>query len=171
MRLQKFSFALTIVLGLLTAVSAFAQTETFSDSNAEYTFDLPEPIWKMTVKPSAISPNVEYVYGDRKDGHLEIRKLSVKAGEILSDTIRDEEVKLQFLPGYVAGKEENFQGAMNGRVFNFEYVRSGREMSGRHYFLKANDKTIYILRFTGYRDKLRSVRNQVDSIARTFKLK
>lgn len=171
MRLHKFSFALMIVLGLLTAVSAFAQTETFSDSNAEYRFDLPEPTWKMTVKPSAISPNVEYVYGDRKDGHLEIRKLSVKAGETLSDTIRDEEVKLQFLPGYVAGKEENFQGAINGRVFNFEYVRSGREMGGRYYFLKAADKTVYVLRFSGYRDKLRSIRNQVDSIARTFKLK
>ena len=171
MKLNKFSFALTIVLGLMTAVAAFAQTETFSDSNVEYTFELPEPTWKMTVKPSAISPNVEYVYGDRKDGHLEIRKLSVKPGEILSDTIREEEVKLQFLPGYVAGKEENFQGGINGRVFNFEYVRSGREMSGRYYFLKADDKTVYVLRFSGYRDKLRSIRNYVDSIARTFKLK
>jgi len=171
MKLNKFSFVLTIVLGLVTAVSSFAQTETFSDSNVEYTFDLPEPTWKMTVKPSAISPNVEYVYGDRKDGHLEIRKLSVKPGETLSDTIREEEIKLQFLPGYVAGKEENFQGAMGGRVFNFEYVRSGREMSGRYYFLKTDDKTVYVLRFSGYRDKLRSIRNYVDSIARTFKLK
>lgn len=171
MKLNKFSFALTIVLGLMTAISAFAQTTTFSDSNVEYTFDLPEPTWKMTVKPSAMSPNVEYVYGDRKDGHLEIRKLSVKPGVMLSDTIREEEVKLQFYPGYVAGKEENFQGATNGRVFNFEYVRSGREMSGRYYFLKTDDKTVYILRFSGYRDKLRSIRNYVDSIARTFKLK
>lgn len=160
-----------IVFGILTAVSAFAQPETFSDPNAEYVFDLPEPTWKMTVKPSAISPNVEYVYGDRRDGHFEIRKLTVKPGEMLSDTIREEEIKLQFLPGYVAGKEENFQGAMSGRVFNYEYVRSGREMSGRHYFLKADDKTVYVVRFTGYRDKLRSIRNQTDSIARTFKLK
>ena len=170
MKLNKFSFALTIVLGL-AAVSAFAQTDTFTDPNVEYTFKLPDAAWKMTVKPSAMSPNVEYVYNDRKDGHLDIRKISVKPGELLSDTIREEEVKLQFLPGYVAGKEENFQGAMNGRVFNFEYVRSGREMSGRYYFLKADDKTVYVLRFSGYRDKLRSIRNYVDSIARTFKLK
>ncbi len=171
MRLHKFSFALIIVFGLLTAVSAFAQTQSFSDSNAEYVFDLPEPTWKMTVKPSAISPNVEYVYGDRRDGHFEIRKLTVKSGEMLSDTIREEEIKLQFLPGYVAGKEENFQGAFSGRVFNFEYVRSGREMSGRYYFLKSDEKTVYVVRFSGYRDKLRSIRNQTDSIARTFKLK
>jgi hypothetical protein len=44
-------------------------------------------------------------------------------------------------------------------------------MSGRFYFLKADDKTVYVLRFTGQRDKLRSVRNQTDSIARTFGLK
>lgn len=171
MRLNRFSFALAVVLGLLMTASIFAQNETFSDPNVEYTFDLPDPMWKMTVKPSAISPNVEYVFGDRKDGHLEIRKLSVKPNQLLSETIRDEEVKLQFLHGYVAGKEENFQGALGGRVFNFEYVSSGREMSGRYYFLKADDKTVYVLRFSGYRDKLRSIRNYVDSIARTFKLK
>ena len=171
MKLNKFSFALTIVLGLASAISAFAQTETFSDPNVEYTFNLPDAAWKMTVKPSAMSPNVEYVYNDRKEGHFDIRKISVKPGELLSDTIREEEVKLQFLPGYVAGKEENFQGAMSGRVFNFEFVRSGREMSGRYYFLKTDDKTVYVLRFSGYRDKLRSIRNYVDSIARTFKLK
>lgn len=171
MKLNKFSFALIIVFVLAASVSTFAQTETFSDPNAAYTFDLPDATWKITVKPSEMSPNVEYVYGDRRDGHLEIRRLSVKPGEMLSDTIREEELKLQFLSGYVAGKEENFQGSMNGRVFNFEFVRSGREMSGRYYFLKADDKTVYVLRFSGYRDKLRSIRSQVDLIARTFKLK
>lgn len=171
MRSSKFSLVLTIAFSLLIVLPALAQNETFSDPNVEYTFDLSDVKWKMTAKPSALSPNVEYVYGDRRDGHLEIRKLPVKPGELLSDTIREEEVKLQFLPGYIAGKEEDFQGIMSGRVFNFEYVRSGREMSGRYYFLKADDKTVYVLRFSGYRDKLRSIRNLADSIGRTFKLK
>lgn len=171
MKLSKFSFVLTVVFGLFGAVMVFAQSETFSDPNVEYIFDLPDANWKMSVKPSALSPNVEYIYGDRKDGHLEIRKLTVKPGDLISDTIREEEVKLQFRRGYVAGKEENFQGVMSGRVFNFEYVESGREMSGRYYFLKANDKTVYVLRFSGYRDKLRSIRNQIDLIGRTFKLR
>ena len=43
-------------------------------------------------------------------------------------------------------------------------------MSGRFYFLKIDDKTVYVLRFTGERDKLKSIRNQTDSIARTFSL-
>jgi hypothetical protein len=43
-------------------------------------------------------------------------------------------------------------------------------MSGRFYFLRANDTTVYILRFTGERDRLKAIRNQTDSIARTFKV-
>ena len=85
--------------------------------------------------------------------------------------IRDSEQSLQFQPGYVAGKQEEFKGSLGGKVFNYEYINSGRNMSGRFYFLKADDKTVYVLRFTGQRDKLRSVRNQTDSIARTFSLK
>jgi len=171
MKPTKLSFLFVVLAALLLTATAFAQTETFSDANVEYTFDLPEAAWKMTVKPSDISPNVEYVYGERQSGHLEIRKLSIKSGALLSETIRDEEQRLQFLPGYVAGKEEDFRGSLNGKVFNYEFVRSGRNMSGRFYFLKAADNAVYILRFTGQRDKLRSIRNQTDSIARTFELK
>ncbi len=171
MKPTKLSFLFVVLAALLLTASAFAQTETFSDANVEYTFDLPEAAWKMTVKPSDTSPNVEYVYGERQSGHLEIRKLSIKSGELLSETIRDQEQSLQFLPGYVAGKEEDFRGSLNGKVFNYEFVRSGRNMSGRFYFLKSADNAVYILRFTGQRDKLRSIRNQTDSIARTFELK
>lgn len=171
MKPTKLSFLFVVLAALLLTASAFAQTETFSDANVEYTFDLPEAAWKMTVKPSDISPNVEYVYGERQSGHLEIRKLSIKSGALLLETIRDQEQSLQFLPGYVAGKEEDFRGSLNGKVFNYEFVRSGRNMSGRFYFLKVADNEVYILRFTGQRDKLRSIRNQTDSIARTFELK
>ena len=162
----------SVVFSLALSFSVFAQTSTFADKNVEYTFDLPESVWKMTVKPSVASPAVEYVHGDRLDGHLEIRKISVKADEMMSDIIRrEQEQKLQFKPGFVAGKEENFAGAHQGKVFNYEYVQSGKNMSGRFYFLKADDTTVYILRFTGLRDGLRTIRNQVDSIARTFKVK
>ena len=61
-------------------------------------------------------------------------------------------------------------GRLRGTIFNFEFVRAGRPMSGRFYFLKSGDSTVFVLRFTGYRDNLRSIRNQTDSIARTFVL-
>jgi hypothetical protein len=85
--------------------------------------------------------------------------------------IREEEQKLQFVPGYVAGREENFKGAFSGKVFNYEFVRSGRNMSGRFYFLKAAGDTVYVLRFTGEKNSLLSLRNETDLIARTFKVK
>lgn len=171
MKLNKFSFLFSVVIALFLVFSAFAQTETFSDANVEYTFDLPNATWKMTAKPSTTSPNVEYVYGDRSAGYLEVRKLSVKADDVMSDIIAGEEEKLKFLQGYVAGKEENFAGNMKGTVFNFEFIRSGRNMSGRFYFLKANTTTVYVLRFTAQKEKLMTVRNQTDSIARTFEIK
>lgn len=171
MKLSKLSVLFSAVAVLLFAVSAFAQGGTFADANVEYTFDLPEANWKMTVKPSQTSPNVEYVYDERQSGHLEVRKLAIKAGATLSDLIGDEEDKLQFLPGYVAGKEETFKGTFDGKVFNYEFVRAGRNMSGRFYFLKTGDQTVYVLRFVGIGDKLKSIRNQTDSIARTFDLK
>lgn len=171
MKLTKLFPLFAVIIALVMTVSAFAQSETFSDSNVEYTFELPEQAWKQTVKPSPISPNVEYVFGERQSGHLEVRKLTIKPGALLSETIRDEEQKLQFVSGYVAGKEEDFRGSLNGKVFNYEFVRSGRNMSGRFYFLKASDDTVYVLRFDGLRDKLRSLRNQTDSIARTFDIK
>ena len=169
MRLSKLLFS--VALGLLFAFPAFAQTEKFSDINVDYTFELPEATWKQTVKPSTTSPNVEYVYGDRSNGRLEVRRIMIKADDMLADIIKTEEQRLQFQPGFVASKEEDFKGALGGKIFNYEYINSGRNMSGRFYFLKADDKTVYVLRFTGQRDKLRSVRNQTDSIARTFSLK
>ena len=171
MKSTRFSLLFLVALVFLLSISVFAQKETFSDANVEYTFDLPESNWKMTVKPSATISNVEYVNGDRANGHFEVRKITVKSGELLSDTIRDEEQRLQFLSGYVAGKEEDFKGSLSGKVFNYEFIRSAHNMSGRFYFLKVDDTTVYVLRFDGLRDKLRSARNETDSIARTFSLR
>ncbi len=173
MKRNNFSLVFSLMFVLISALSAFAQTSNFNDKNVEYTFDLPDDRgWKMTVKPTAASPNVEYVYNDRMDGYLEIRKISAKAGEMMSDVIlREQEQKLQFKTGFVAGKEENFSGNLKGRVFNYEYVQAGKNMSGRFYYLKSAETTVYVLRFSGMRDKLRGIRNQIDSIARTFKVK
>lgn len=157
---------------LLAGVSAIAQVSTFSDQNTDYTFDLPEAAWKITSKPTLTSPNVEYVYGDRMDGLLEIRKLATEENELLSEVIlRDQEQKLQFFLGFVAGKEEAFSGTLKGKVFNFEYTKAGKNMSGRYYYLRAETTTVYVLRFSGLKDKLRSLRPQTDFIARSFEIK
>lgn len=169
---MKYRFSLLFaLLSLFAFAGDLTAQSSFSSPDVEYVFELPDDRWKMTVKPSATTPNVEYVFSDRTEGHLEVRKANLPDRGVVSDLIKEEEQKLQFRPGYVAGKEEPFAGFLRGTAFNFEYVQAGRPMSGRFYFLKANDKTVYILRFTGYRDKLRSIRNQTDQIARTFSIK
>ena len=171
MILRKITLLYSIGIIAILALSAVAQNNAFSDPNVDYTFSLPNEKWKMTVKPSVTSPNVEYVYGDRIDGHLEIRKLTLAKNKLLTDLIHnDEEQKLAFKPGFVAGKDENFTGHLRGTVFNFEYVASGRNMAGCYYYLRANDTTIYVLRFAGKKDELKLLRSQTDSIARTFAL-
>lgn len=161
-----FKIGLALIFGLLLAVAGNAQTRTFSDPDLEFTFEIPDERWKIVGK----TPYVNLVFNTSKEGDLEIRKISAPASKPISEIIRDEEQKLQFMPGYVAGKEENFSGVLRGAIFNFEFVRAGRNMSGRFYFLRSGD-TVYVLRFTGYADNLRSLRVQTDIIARTFQVK
>ena len=171
MKANRISILFLALCGIASVDAAFGQGSAFADPAVDYTFDVPDERWKMTVKPSAARPSVEYVFVDRNDGHLEVRRVSVAKDAILGDIVRDEEQKLQFLPGYVAGRDETFSGRLRGSIFNFEFVRAGRPMSGRFYFLRANDTTVYVLRFTGFRDKLKSIRHFTDSIGRTFEVK
>ncbi|HMT06882.1 MAG TPA: hypothetical protein PKA82_02680 [Pyrinomonadaceae bacterium] len=169
-KLSSLLFAAAAVV--IFASVSFAQVETFSSPDVEYTFSIPDARWKSTATPSASSSTHRYVYVDRNDAQLEIRKLSKSKSELLSEFIRNnEESKLQTLPGYIPGREENFKGKLEGMIFNYEYVLSGRSMIGRFYYLSVNDTTVYVLRFTGNAKILKSIRNQTDSIARTFDVK
>lgn len=156
----------------LFAFSAFAQGDVFNDVNAEYTFSIPDAKWKVATKPTGTLSNADLVYVDRADGLLEIRKLTVAKDQALTDLIHGgEEAKLSFRPGFVAGKDETFSGKMRGAIFNYEYVAAGRSMAGRSYYLRAGDTTVYLLKFTGPKDNIRSFRTQADVMARTFSLK
>ncbi|HEY2847020.1 MAG TPA: hypothetical protein VGI80_04330 [Pyrinomonadaceae bacterium] len=171
MKNKKSEILFVLAIVALSACGASAQGSAFTDPSVEYTFTVPEDKWTMVVKPSATNPNVEYVYGDRRDGYLTIRKLTVGKDAVMSDVIQDEAQNVQFRPGYVANKDEIFAGKLKGTVFNFEYVAASRPAAGRYYFLRANPTTVYVLRFTGAKDSMRSLRAQTDMIARTFSLK
>lgn len=159
-----------MVLLVVASQIATAQ-QTYTHEKVEYTFDLPSATWRSIVEPDAAHENPEFVYGDRLDGYLTIRKEIVEAGTTASQLAEREEVKLGFLPGFVQGKEEPFNGRLDGITVSYEFVRTGKPMLGRTYYLQADSRTIYALRFTGLRDKLSRIRNQTDLIARTFKLK
>lgn len=169
MRRLTIFFALAAIFALASAVSA---QETFSSANADYTLELPSARWKVTQEPDSLHEHAEFIYGDRNDGYLKIRKEVVEANTTAADIAgRDKDQKLRFLTGFVEGKEEKFAGRLSGVTFGYEYTAGGKTMVGRIYYLQADNRTVYVLRFTGLRDKLIQIRNQTDGIARSFRLK
>jgi hypothetical protein len=163
------AFAL-ILLGL-TASVALAQ-QLYTHDKIDYSFELPSPTWKSISDPDTAREHPEFVYGDRLDGYLTIRKEIVDPGTTPGQVAtRDQDLKLRYLPGFVEGKQETFNGRLDGVTLSYEFVRTGKPMLGRTYYLQVDNRTIYALRFTGLRDKLSRIRNQTDLIARTFKIK
>jgi hypothetical protein len=162
-----FAFALLC----LTSSVAAAQEVVVTDK-VDYTIEIPSATWRKITEPDAAHEHAEFVYGDRLDGYLQIRREVVDAGTTAANLARrDQDQKLRFLPGFVEGKQENFAGRVNGVTISYEFVRTGKPMLGRTYYLQTDNRTIYVLRFSGLRDKLARIRNQTDSIARSFRLK
>lgn len=162
---------LTLILVALSLSSAMAQ-EVYTNDKVNYVLELPSRTWKVISQPDAAHEHAEFVNGDRLEGYLQIRKEVVDSGVEPSELARrDRDQRLRFFPGFVEGKEERFAGRLNGVTMSYEFIRTGKPMLGRIYYLQADDRTIYALRFTGLRDKLTRIRNQTDLIARTFRVK
>jgi hypothetical protein len=159
--------------GLLAFTCSLGSAQqVFTTDKLDYTIELPSNTWRVISEPDAAHEHVEFVYGDRLDGHLQIRKEVVDAGTTATDlSRRDRDQKFRYHPGFVEGKEETFSGRLNGVTAAYEFIKTGKPMLGRIYYLQADNRTIYALRFTGLRDKLARIRNQTDLIARSFKLK
>jgi hypothetical protein len=165
----KTLFAFVLIAG---AVSVVQGQQVYTTDQAAYILELPSGQWRSISEHDATNEHAEFVYGDRLDGYLRIRKEVVDAGTSVSDLgRRDLDQKLRFLPGFVEGKEEKFSGRLNGVIVSYEFVRTGKPMMGRIYYLQADNRTIYALRFTGLKDRLARIRNQTDLIARSFRLK
>jgi len=148
------------------------QSHSYTSAKVEYIVDFPSPMWRLVDEPDEMHQHAEFVYNDRNDGYMRIRKEKLDEGLTVREFARrDQEQKVRFLPGYVDGKEENFTGRMTGVTVSYEFTQAGKPMAGRTYYLQADDRTVYAIRFTGMRDKLSRIRNQTDQIARTFKLK
>jgi hypothetical protein len=153
--------AFALILIGLTAPVALAQ-QLYTHEKLDYSFELPSPTWKSIADPDTAREHPEFVYGDRLDGYLTIRKEIVEPGTTPGQlATRDQDLKLRYLPGFVEGKQETFNGRLDGVTMSYEFVRTGKPMLGRTYYLQVDNRTIYALRFTGLRDKL----------SRTFKLK
>lgn len=163
---------LKAMLVLVMACAVAWGQEAFTSDKLEYVLEFPSAEWRAISESDAAHEHLEFVLGDRLNGHLQIRKELVESGTSPSDVARrDLDQKLRFLPGFVEGKQERFSGRLNGIMVSYEYVKTGKPMLGRIYYLQADGRTVYALRFSGLRDKLARIRNQTDSISRNFRLK
>ena len=167
--MRRTATALFVSIFLIIGASAVFSQQVYTSDKVDYSFELPSPTWRVIEREQG---NPELVYGDRLDGYLRLRKEVVDSGTTAADLARrDQDQKLRFLPGFAEGKQESFNGRLDGVTISYEYVNTGKPMLGRIYYLQADPRTIYTLHFTGLKDKLSRIRNQTDGIARSFKLK
>lgn len=173
MRLQKIICMASLLLA--SSVTLAGQTRQFTRDGIEYILELPSPAWQA-VSRQDVHDHPEFINGnDPANGYLRLRKVHVNhaatAAELFS---QDEKWELQRLPGYVVCSEcegIRFEGRLSGAVFSYEYVAAGRNMYGRIYYLQVDPLTFYSLRFTVARDKLQPMRDQMEFMARSFRLK
>jgi len=155
-----------------SGVLGWAQTrgEVFEDPEGKYSLVLP-PGWQaITSRDGLGRTQVDIVYRVREDGALKIRRVAVEPGtKVLDHARRDEEQSLRFQPGYSKGSIENFGTGVSAALVSYDFTTAGRPMVGRNYYLQVDDRTVYVLRFTGNRNTLGPLRNQTDAMARSFK--
>jgi hypothetical protein len=166
---------LTLFFIVSLSLTANSQSQTFTRDGLDYVLDLPSPSWRAVARLD-VHDHMEFIFGDDySNGYLRLRKKFVAGGTTALDLFRyDEKWELQSLPGYVVcsdGRGTEFAGHLSGTVFSYEYTYNGRNMDGRIYYLQADNRTFYKLHFTVASDKLQSLRDQMDSIARSFRLK
>jgi hypothetical protein len=155
-----------------THLRASVQEHSYTSAKVNYVVDFPSATWRLIDEPDELHQHAEFVYGDRNDGYLRIRKEALDEGLTVDEFARrDQDQKVRFLPGYVDGKKENFIGRLSGVTISYEFTQAGKPMAGRTYYLQGGSGTVYVLRFTGMRDKLLRIRNQTDLIARSLRLK
>lgn len=168
-----FGLFLLFTLGPAMAPAvAPAQQYSYSSPKAEFTVEFPSATWRKIGEPDDVHQHTEFIYGDRNDGYLRIRKEVLEDGVTIKDfSLRDQDQRNRFLPGFVDGKQETFNGRLDGYTASYEFTQAGKAMAGRTYYLQSDPHTVYVLRFTGLRQKLLSLRNQTDSIARSLQPK
>jgi hypothetical protein len=166
---------ITLLFIIPLSMIATAQTQPFTRDGLAYALDLPSPSWRA-VSRLDVHEHMEFIYGDDySNGYLRLRKKFVAPGTSAEDLFRhDEKWELQSLPGYVVcsdGRGTKFDGHLSGTAFSYEYINKGRNMDGRIYYLQLDNRTFYALHFTVASDRLQNLRDQMDSIAQSFRLK
>ena len=176
--MMKRYFAFASLLALLMALSAIRATaqEVFEDPEGKYTITLPTGWIGIVNKDGLGRADINIVFKVRENGALKIRRADDvdPKMELIDYGAKDESERVRFNPGYDKISMEKFviNAARNGALLAYDYKTiSGQPFTGRTYYLRTDDKTIYILQFTGRKNILGTLRSHTDAIARSFKAK
>jgi hypothetical protein len=163
---------LTIAACALALAALASAQEVYTSAEFGFELELPNQTWRALPRDEGSHRHAEFIYGDRSDGLLRVRKEIVSESDQLHELAdRDRDNKLRFLPGLVPGRREEFPGRLNGISVPYEYTQAGKPWVARLYYLRADPRTVYVLHFTGRRETLLRLRSQTDAIARSFRVK
>src|SRR5688572_32713112 len=117
---------------IVFALTASAQTQSFSREDVEFQMELPSAVWRADTRID-VHKHVEFINGrDRRDGYLRLRKRLVAPGTNAAALFaEDEKLDLSRLPGYVVcsgGKGTEFTGKLKGTWYSYEFVKDGTNM-------------------------------------------
>jgi hypothetical protein len=167
---MKFRGLSFLAVGLVAFGSlAAAQTgQEFVDKEGKFKVTLAGD-WKPVSYSDAVGrQKTEFVYRDRSEGLLKITRENLSGS--LADMIRQEEENLRiYRSGFEGSSREQFGGGqLSGIRLSFYSVDSGRRTANTYYYLQDNNN-VWVLRFTGRRGSLDTIRNVTDQIARSFR--
>jgi hypothetical protein len=172
----RFFLLLTLLIGSFLNVAALPQpgSEPVEDPEGKFTLVLPNKGWQAILSrdQNTNRPQLDIIYRVREDGSLDVKQVTVEPGTKAMDYAKKDEQTLAFqAPGYAKGSVEAFGANSDAAVITYDYTRGGKPMTGRRYYVRVNDNTIFVLRFTGNRNTLGPLRSQTDAIARSLKVK
>lgn len=166
----------TLLFLLCFSMTGSAQ-ELFEEPDGKFTIELPNGWIAFVNRDAAGRSDYSISFNKiRENGYLKIKELesAPPQAEIMEVAKKDENETVRFQPGYDKLTLENFAAGTgkSGAVLTYDYKTvSGQPVSGRNYYIRAGSDKYFVLKFTGRRNTLPTLRSQTDAIARSFKLK
>lgn len=165
---MKYRALVFLATAIMTLGSlATAQSQEFVDKEGKFKLTLTGD-WKAVSYNDAVGrQKTEFVYRDRSEGLLKISREGLNGS--LADMIRQEEESLKiYRSGFEGSSREPFGGGnLNGVRLSFYSVDSGRRTANTYYYLQ-DKSAVWVLKFTGKRGSLDTIRNITDQIGRSF---
>ena len=165
------SMSMVVAIVLLAGMSMPADAQNgqdYTDPAGQYKLMLIGDWRGVSYNDAVGRQKTEFVYRDRAEGLLKITREALSVP--LADAVRQEEENLKiYRSGFEGAAREQFGGGtLTGVRLSFFSTEGNRKMANTFYYLQ-DKNAMWVLRFTGKRGSLDTIRNLTDQIARSFR--